>query len=459
MELSTLTIEELSNKIKLELSTRLSSAEYMLWIDPLVPYSFNNGQLVYSAPSNHVCVTLLAHYAQRFMEVIADLKLQVMDVLFVPKEELERMDGVTIKDAEEVQPAAPKKINTFKSIYTFDNFVVADNNKMAYYSAFTVAENPGAKDELLALNPLYIYGGVGLGKTHLLHAIGNYLYENNPTLDVVYTTAEKISNEYFASLSKYTTDKDSYRKFRQKYASCDVLMVDDVQFMQKKGGLQEVFFHIFNDLYINGKQIVLSSDRPPKEINDIEDRLRSRFECGLMTDIYTPSLDTRINIIKKKLEGTGNHLGEDVIYFLAETVNSNIRELEGALLKVIMFANLTHQEPTLEVAKIAVKEKEQEKTVQVDSDKIINFVSEYFRVPATDIIGKKKTKDIAEARMIAIYLVCDILNLPLVSVGQIFGGRDHTTIIYSRDKIAAQIQTNPTTAKVIKDIKAEFNCQ
>ena len=342
--------------------------------------------------------------------------------------------------------------------YTFDSYVVADNNRFAASAAQAVAKSPGQNTNLLTLNPLYIYGGVGLGKTHLLHAIGNYLFEHNPSMNVIYTTADKISNDYFASLNQYATDKDSYRNFRKKYATCDVLMVDDLQFIQKKGGLQEVFFHIFNDLYIAGKQIVLSSDRPPKEINDIEDRLRSRFESGFLTDIYAPSLDTRINIIKKKLEDSHQSLDDDIIYFLAEKVNTNIRELEGALLQVIMLANLTHRKPTMEIAREALKEKEREYSEQIDSDKIINYVSDYYRIPASEIIGKKKTKDVAEARMVAIYLVCDMLNLPLVSIGQIFGGRDHTTIIYSRDKISAQIETNKAVAKAVEDIRSSIKC-
>lgn len=425
----------------------------MLWVDPIAPYSYDGNVLVFSAPSAHVCETLSDHYSEYFSAAAKILSVPVTDFRFIPDSE---KDKEKICEPEKTA-SAPIKKNPFVPKYTFANFVAAESNRMALESAMTVAKNPGANDGLLTLNPLYIYGGVGLGKTHLLHAIGNYLFENNPSLDVVYTTAEKISNEYFASLSNYASDKDAYRNFRQKYASCDVLMIDDIQFMQKKGGLQEVFFHIFNDLYINSKQIVMSSDRPPKEINDIEDRLRSRFESGLMTDISAPSLDTRVNIIMKKLEGTGVILEQDIVYFLAEKINTNIRELEGALQKVIMYSQLKHQKPTIEIAKETLKEKEENKKEQIDSDKIINIVSEYYRIPASDIIGKKKTKDIVEARMIAIYLVCEILNLPLISIGQIFGGRDHTTIMYSRDKIASQVN-NPNIQKTLKDIRAVFNC-
>ncbi len=444
-----------SNKIKLELSIKLSSAEYMLWINPLVPHTVSGSRMTFIAPSENAANTLKNHYGETFESVARAADIPVDEFSFITKEQLDKLELSELGESEEKKEEARK--NPFVAKYTFDNFVIADNNRFASVAAQTVAQNPGSNDNL-TLNPLYIYGGVGLGKTHLLHAIGNYLFENNPNMDVIYTTAEKISNDYFASLNQYTTDKDSYRNFRKKYAQCDVLMVDDIQFMQKKGGLQEVFFHIFNDLYINGKQIVLSSDRPPKEINDIEDRLRSRFESGIMTDISAPSLDTRVNIIKKKLSVSNHTLDEDVIYFLAEKINTNIRELEGALLKVIMFCNLTHRKPTIEIAKEALKEKEKEFTEQIDSDKIINYVSEYYRIPATEIIGKKKTKDVVEARMVAIYLVCDMINLPLVSIGQIFGGRDHTTVIYSRDKIASQIAANKAVAKAVEDIRSSIKC-
>lgn len=447
-----------SNKIKLELSIRLSSAEYMLWIHPLIPHSVFANQMTFIAPSENAANTLLSHYGELFCTVSRSIGLPVDDFVFMTKSQLEKSGDYTEEKENKEEKISEERKNPFVAKYTFENFVIADNNRFASVAAQTVAQSPGSNANLLTLNPLYIYGGVGLGKTHLLHAIGNYLFEHNPNMNVIYTTAEKISNDYFASLNQYSTDKDSYRNFRKKYSQCDVLMVDDVQFMQKKGGLQEVFFHIFNDLYINGKQIVLSSDRPPKEINDIEDRLRSRFESGIMTDISAPSLDTRINIIKKKLSSSNQTLDDDIICYLAEKVNTNIRELEGALLKIIMLCNLTHRKPTMEIAKEALKEKESEYTEQIDSDKIINYVSDYYRIPASDIIGKKKTKDIVEARMVAIYLVCEMLNLPLVSIGQIFGGRDHTTIIYSRDKIAGQIAANKGVSKAVEDIRSAITC-
>lgn len=445
--------------IKTELKQRLQAVHYLLWIDELEGVSCSDSQLVILAPSEHVKNTVEKNHLYDFIEAGRMVNCPVINFIFITKEDLSKY--VNSCDTTQNDDNACKKVNNNSSFfiarYTFDNFVVGESNRLAFVTARTVAENPGINDGFLTLNPLFIYGGVGLGKTHLLHSIGNFILENNPSCNIIYMPTEKLTNEYFASLNKYSTDKDAYRNFREKYANADVLMLDDIQFLQKKGGLQDVIFHIFNDLYTKGKQIILSSDRPPKEINDIEDRLRSRFEGGIMTDIWSPSLDTRIEIIMKKLECTKNSLSEDIVYYLAEKINTNIRELEGALLKVIMFCTLTNRKPSLELAKEALKEQEDQRNEDIDSEKIISSVSSYFNISKSDIISKKKNKEIVEARMIAIYLVYDLLNLPLINIGQIFGGRDHTTIIYSRDKILNNLAQNTKTTKVISDLKEMLN--
>ncbi len=446
-------INKILDDIKLELSQHISAAEYMLWIDGLVPVNCTEDEIVVMAPSDNARASLEKNYIFTFLDAALKAGYKFRNVIFITEKEAEFFTKDVTEIMDTLKKKEEKKPNPFIARYTFENFVVGDSNKLAFVTAKTVAENPGNFNNFINLNPLFIYGGVGLGKTHLLHSIGNYIIENNPSLNVVYTPTERLTNEYFASLSKYSTDKDAYRNFREKYADADVLMLDDVQFLQKKGGLQDVIFHIFNDLYNKGKQIILSSDRPPKEINDIEDRLRSRFEGGIMTDIWTPGLDTRISIIMKKLEGNETKLSEDIIYYLAEKINTNIRELEGALTKVLMYCRLNGKTPTLELAKEALREKEEKESEGIDSNKIIAAVSEYFRIPENDIIGKKKNKEIVEARMIAIYLVYDLLNMPLINIGQVFGGRDHTTIIYSRDKILNQLGTNGKADKAIKDIK------
>lgn len=452
-------VNEILNDIKTELGSFLNAAEYMLWINGLTPVSCTQSEIVVCAPSDNARNTLEANYVFKFLDAAKKAGYPLKNVHFITEKERKFFTDESSPNPEEVPMEAfvPKKPNPFISRYTFDHFVVGDSNRIAFEISQRVAENPGINEGLLTFNPLYIYGGVGLGKTHLLHSIGNYIYKNNPSLDVVYVSTETLTNEYFASLTRYSTDKDAYRTFREKYVNADVLMLDDVQYLQKRGGLQDVIFHIFNELYNKGKQIVLSSDRPPKDINDIEDRLASRFQGGFMADIYAPNIETRISIIMKKLESTGMTLDKDIIDFLAERINTNIRELEGALLKVIMFAQLNGRKPTIELAKEALKETENSDSSTVDSAKIIDAVSEYCRVPKSDIIGKKKTKEIAEARMIAIYLAYDILNIPLITIGQIFGGRDHTTIMYSRNKIASSLATNQKIAKAIRDIKDILN--
>lgn len=441
-------MKKIDSKIKEELSSQLSLAEYMLWIDQLVPYSYENNELIYSTPNQYVCTTIKNNYLNKFLEVIKKLKLPVNNISFITESNISSNNiNTTVVSTKE---------NQFNPKYTFDSFVMAESNRLALEASMTVAKNPGSHDKFLTLNPLYIYGGVGLGKTHLLHAIGNYLYENYSNLNVIYSTFEKIANEYFDSLNKYANDKEAYRNFRQKYASCDVLIIDDIQFMQKKGGVQDQFFNIFNDLYNNDKQIIISSDKPPKEINDIEERLSSRFEMGLMTDISAPSFDTRVNIIYKKLESINITIDPEIINFIAETIDTNIRELEGALNKVIMLSYLKGTKPDMEITREALKEKLENSSEALDSDKIIKAVSNYYRIPVAEIIGRKKTKDIAEARQISIYLICESLSLPLVSIGNIFG-RDHSTISYSRDQIYKLVKEDERIRKIVEDVKATIN--
>ncbi|NLL55642.1 MAG: chromosomal replication initiator protein DnaA [Clostridiales bacterium] len=447
------------DKVKKELSNKLSATAFLVWINSIEALTIKDGELVLCAPSKNSRDTVEKNYLEDIKYCINILGYNFTSVLIITEDEKQYFvteDDAATTLSSMIDVKKEKPLSQFVSKYTFDNFVVGESNKLAFVSAKTVAENPGVNDNLLTLNPLYIYGGVGLGKTHLLHSIGNYLNEHNPSIKVLYVPTETLTNEYFASLSKYSSDKDAYRNFREKYTSVDVLMIDDIQFLQRKGGLQDIIFHIFNALYINGKQIVLSSDRAPREINDIEDRLRTRFEGGLMTDIDTPNIETRIAIIIKKLEKENIALSDDIIYFLAEKINSNIRELEGALLKVIMYSQLINKVPTLELAKEALKVDNIDNGNNIDSNKIIEAVCQYFRISHSEIVGKKRTKDIVEARMIAIYLIREFLDLPLVTIGQIFGGRDHSTIIYSHEKISSSINTLKTSTQ-IKDIRSMLN--
>lgn len=453
-------LENIWKKVQLELSNKLSAASYMVWINSLKPVCVKDNELIICAQSNVSRKKVEDEFLDSIKFILNSLGYNFNNVLVITEEEKEYFI-----DKEDVSSllssmVTPKKVHSspFVARYTFENFVVGECNKMAFESAKFIASSPGANNGP-SLNPFFIYSGVGLGKTHLLHAIGNEINKNLPELNVIYISTETLTNEYFNSLNKYSTDRDSYRNFREKYASADVLMVDDVQFLQKKGGLQEVFFHIFNDLYQAGKQIILSSDRPPKDINDIEDRLRSRFEWGLSTDMTTPGFDTRIAIIMKKMEKSPVKLTDDIIYYIAEKINTNIRELEGALNKIVMYAQLANKTPSLELAKEALKVDEIENGSSLDSNKIISAVCQYFRVESNEVISKKKNKEIVEARMIAVYLIRELLALPLITIGQLFGGRDHSTISYSIDKITSSLSNNKRLETQIKDIKSILNAK
>lgn len=446
------------------LTGEVTAVSYSLWIEPLEPLCVKDNVLILLAPTLHVKQTVMKNYKDMISRTLTRTKSTFTSVEVITDEEksyyTREMDS--FHDDQIIINSTPVKKNLqFIARYTFENFVVGESNKFAYHAAKSVAASPGSGEGYLSFNPLYIYGGVGLGKTHLLHAIGNYITDNLPSLSVLYVPAEKLMNDYLEAISNSEGgDKSAFtfRTFREHYRNIDVLMIDDVQFLQKKTGLQDVLFHIFNELYQAGKQIVLASDRPPKEIGTLEDRLRSRFEGGLLADIGTPNLEMRIAILRKKMFLEKVAVNDDVVYFLADTFDNNIRELEGALSKVILYAQLTNRPyPDIETAKEAFRNDPPASAESLDSSHIINAVSSYFHIPKSDILGKKKTKDVVEARMVAIYLVNELLSLPLVTIGQIFGGRDHTTIIHSRDKIQSELKTSEDMKRKIKDVKAMLN--
>ena len=430
----------------------VNAVSYSVWIDSLTPLCVKDNTLILLAPSSNNKITVNRSYKDAIVEALTRIGSMITDVTVIIEEEKNLYES-EIKEYSAItqeKPALDVK-SQFIARYTFDNFVVGDSNNLAYHAAINVAQSPGVSNNTyLAFNPLFLYGGVGLGKTHLLHSIGNYIADNHPELKVLYTPTEKLINDYVDAISS-----NKIVAFRTKYRNVDVLMIDDVQFLQKRVGLQEVVFHIFNDLYQNGKQIVLTSDRPPAEIATLEDRLRSRFEGGLLADIGAPNLDMRIAIIRKKMLLEKIAVNDDVVYYLAEKCDSNIRELEGNLSRVVFYAKLRGLPcPDLETAKEAIQHTTVKQQGVIDSGDIINAACNYFKITKADIIGKKKTKDLAEARMIAIYLITDMLAIPLVSIGQLFGGRDHTTIIHARDKIAAQLKENPQVKRAVEDIKA-----
>lgn len=338
---------------------------------------------------------------------------------------------------------SPGDASSLKAKYTFENFVTGNSNRLAHAAALAVVEAPGT-----VYNPLFLYGGVGLGKTHLMHAIGNQILKNHPQMRVLYISSEKFLNEFIASIRE---GKPS--EFRQKYRSIDVLLVDDIQFLYTRERTQEEFFHTFNTLYDADKAIILSADRHPREIKIIEDRLRSRFEWGLITDIKAPDLETRIAILQKKAISDQLEISNDVLYFIASRVDSNIRELEGALTRVVAQSSLDNQPITLELAGKAMKGSyPTERTKAVTLELIQDVTASYFKISTNDLIAKKRTRDLAFARQVAMYLCRKLTDTSLPQIGEYFGGRDHTTVMHAYDKIAKKCESDAQANRMLKEL-------
>ena len=370
---------------------------------------------------------------------VTDIKLYVEG----SNEDYLARKGVALPDSEiDSTPINPK--------YTFDTFVVGPSNRYLYAAAKAVAENPSD-----SYNPLFIYGGAGLGKTHIMHAIANYIKQNNPLKNVLYATCEKFTSDLITTIRQGKAYSQEGMDFRNKYRNVDVLIIDDVQFLAKKQSTQEEFFHTFNELYSQNKQIVLSADCHPKEIELLSERLKTRFEGGLMAQVLPPDIETKIAILQKKAEMRKYILSLDVALYLAENSDNDVRSLEGMLNKVI-FASMLHEEPiTIDLAKEALSEcvpagGEKE---ALTAESIIDSVCDFYKIQRSDLLGKKKTKDVVEPRQICAYLMTELLSIPLVTVGQELGGRDHTTVIHARDKIAELIKENTRVETEIKDLK------
>jgi len=327
--------------------------------------------------------------------------------------------------------------------YVFETFVIGNSNRFAHAASLAVAEAPAQ-----VYNPFFIYGGVGLGKTHLMHAIGHRILKNHPGLKVVYISSEKFTNELINSIRDGNPES-----FRQKYRNIDVLLVDDIQFLSKKEHTQEEFFHTFNTLHEANKQIIISSDRPPREIQTLEDRLRSRFEWGLITDIQAPDLETRIAILRKKAMLENLNVPNDVMVYIASRIDNNIRELEGALIRVMAYASLTNQAIDIDLATEALKDIfPNGRPKQITMELIQEIVSSYFKIKMDDLLAKKRTRNVAFPRQIAMYLCRELTDTSLPRIGEMFGGRDHTTVIHAHDKISRERNEDTKLNNTIKEL-------
>ncbi|MGL4798190.1 MAG: chromosomal replication initiator protein DnaA [Cellulosilyticaceae bacterium] len=386
----------------------------------------------------------------RYLELIKNCTLQVLSKEY-------NFDFVVISEDGKYEPknssSTIKKehiddpLNTKSNLnprYVFNSFVVGNSNRMAHAAALAVAEAPAR-----AYNPLFLYGGVGLGKTHLMHSIAHYILEQNPNAKVLYASSEKFTNELINSIKD-----DKNEAFRNKYRNIDVLLIDDIQFIAGKERTQEEFFHTFNTLHEANKQIIISSDRPPKEIETLEDRLRSRFEWGLIADIQGPDLETRIAILRKKAEIESLSVPEEVLLFIAKTVISNIRELEGALNRIIAFSSLANKPITVELANEALKDLiSKDKPRIITADYIQEIVANYFHLKPEELKSSKRTRNIAFPRQIAMYLCRKLTDLSLPKIGEKFGGRDHTTIIHGYEKISKDILKDIELSQTIAELE------
>ncbi len=438
------------NDVLKDMENQVTAVSYDLYIETLEPIKIDNNKLILLASTLTNKNQLLKLHKDKLLNSVKQYFDNVEDLVVLEPSEKEKFLE-EIKQAEEMIEA--KQIlndkNRLNEKYTFDNFVVGKSNQFVYAACRSVAENPGKK-----YNPLFIYGGVGLGKTHLLHAIGNYIRKNNKSLKILYVTSEQFTNDYIQAL-KADKKENANKAFRDKYREVDVLMIDDIQFIANKTSTQEEFFHTFNDLYQLDKQIVITSDKHPRNMELLEERLRSRFSGGLIQDIQKPDYETRLAILQKKVERERYNVDNDVLQFLADRIDTNIRDLEGSLNKVVSLSILIGKnKATLSEAEESLKDFESNQTQNLTIDKIIELVCKNYNVSKEDMISKKKKKEIVDPRQICMYIITELLDVPLKAIGEAFGGRDHTTVIFARDKISERIKKDKELKTDVEDIIA-----
>lgn len=435
------------------LETEVNAISFDVWIKPLESLDVEDDRLVLLAPTEANRDAINNNLRPLIKKVLSSVNPLLTDITVITPSEVESIGGSlaeAVEAAEEKksdEPAVPRMDATLiNPRYTFDNFVVGECNRFAVAAARAVAEAPGER-----YNPLFIYGGAGLGKTHIMHAIGNYIRKNNRHLKVLYVSSEKFVNELIASIrSKGGNTVD----FREKYRSADVLMIDDIQFISKKESTQVEMFHTFNDLYQTNKQIIFASDRPPKEIPDLEERLRTRFEWGLIADVQPPDLETRIAILQKKSQLMKYQVPQDVLTYMAQREGSNIREMESLLNKVILLSKLYDKPLSVDLAAEAFKDYRKPQEEAVEAEDIIEATLKlYPNVTKEELIGKKRDKEIVEPRMICIYLISELLPLPMTSIGALMGDRDHTTIMHAKNKVVGLIAKDERIKSRVEDIR------
>ena len=429
----------------------LSPIAFTTWLEPLQVYKVEGNTVTIIVPSGTIGVDYInKRYLLPLQVAIVEATGKNYQISLVLPEDIQDEIQETVKEEDSALNENIVKAG-LNPRYTFDTFVVGSNNKMAHAASLAVAESPGE-----AYNPLFIYGGVGLGKTHLMHSIAHFVLQKNPNAKVLYVTSETFTNELIDSIRN--GNNSTMSKFREKYRDIDVLLIDDIQFIIGKESTQEEFFHTFNALHGAKKQIVISSDKPPKDMEILEDRLRSRFEWGLIVDISSPDYETRMAILRKKEELDGYSIDNEVIEYIARNVKSNIRELEGSLNKIMAYANLEKSEINLALAEKVLKDiiSPNEKRV-ITPELITDIVADHFDLTPADIIGNRRNSQIAFPRQIVMYLCRHMTDCTLKIIGQYLGGRDHTTIMNGINKIEAELETSESTREVIDILKKKIN--
>ena len=446
----------------LRVEHELSNVSFNTWIQPLKVYDVVDNTVFILVNMNASVEYIEKKYQLPLKVCIAETTGTEYDVVFISEDDdrLNEIQNMAIEANQKKKSKSAAEKAGLNPKYTFDTFVVGGNNNFAHAASLAVAESPGE-----VYNPLFLYGGVGLGKTHLMHSIAHFILDKNPKKKVLYVTSETFTNELIEALKNGKTagNESAMSKFRDKYRNNDVLLIDDIQFIIGKESTQEEFFHTFNHLHTSGKQIIISSDKPPKDIETLEARLRTRFEWGLIADISSPDYETRMAILRKKEELDGlerYHIPDEVMQYIANNITSNIRELEGALTKIVATSKLNNKEINLELAEEALKDLISPNAAsEVTPQLIINVVSEHFGITPLDLIGQKRSKELVFPRQIVMYLCGDMTSESLQNIGKALGGRDHTTIIHGTKKIASELKTDENLKNTIDILKKKINPQ
>ncbi|MEG0292200.1 MAG: chromosomal replication initiator protein DnaA [Anaerovoracaceae bacterium] len=427
------------------LEPEVTPVSYKTWFKPLVPQKVDDTQnILYVECQDEYMIEIISNRYTHLLEGMIKMifrKPYKLKIVFTEKEEEKEEEIIPLSTSSSITPDFENEY-IFNPRYNFDNFVVGKNNEYAHAVALAVAENPAS-----LYNPLFLYGGSGLGKTHLMHAIGHHILLMNKNSKALYVSSEMFTNEFISALKE-----KKMAAFKKKYREIDVLLIDDVQFIEGKDAMQEEFFHTFNTLYDNNKQIIISSDRPPKDLINLDERLRSRFGWNIVADVKTPDYETRMAILEKKAEQEKLVIDENVravLGIIAEKIKFNVRELEGAFTRIISFSRLLSKPITPTFAKEILKDIVSNTEVNVGTDSIKRTVCRYFDISVTDIESKKKTRALAYPRQIAMYLCRELTDNSLPKIGESFGGRDHTTVLHAYEKISKELKDNDNTKEII----------